>query len=209
MLVTRSKVISFCSLSLSLSFSPAVFVFCFSFFVSSFLVLGFILLIFRFQLDSSDYCNFNPFEGVAVFLSKFDSSSLNGKLRRQDEGDHPINFGGGNVQLVTTKEGWDEKLSEASRLGKIVVANFSATWCGPCRIIAQLYSELSEKYPSLMFLAVDVDELTEFSSSWDIRATPTFFFLRDGKQIDKLVGANKPELQKKIVTFADTVARSK
>ncbi|PIA38512.1 hypothetical protein AQUCO_02700013v1 [Aquilegia coerulea] len=126
-----------------------------------------------------------------------------------DEGDHPINFGGGNVQLVTTKEGWDEKLSEASRLGKIVVANFSATWCGPCRIIAQLYSELSEKYPSLMFLAVDVDELTEFSSSWDIRATPTFFFLRDGKQIDKLVGANKPELQKKIVTFADTVARSK
>lgn len=40
-----------------------------------------------------------------------------------------------------------------------VVANFSASWCGPCRMIAPLYAELSEKYPSLIFLTVDVDEL--------------------------------------------------
>ncbi|KAL8159039.1 hypothetical protein V2J09_000576 [Rumex salicifolius] len=52
-----------------------------------------------------------------------------------------------------------------------------------------------------MFLTIDVDELTELSTSWDIKATPTFFFLRDGQQIDKLVGANKPELQKKIIAY--------
>ncbi|CAN4113595.1 unnamed protein product [Withania somnifera] len=76
-------------------------------------------------------------------------------------------------------------------------------------MIAPFYCELSEKYLSLMFLTVDVDELTEFSSSWDIKATPTFFFLKEGNQIDKLVGANKPELQKKITTIADTqVARN-
>lgn len=40
-----------------------------------------------------------------------------------------------------------------------VVANFSASWCGPCRVIAPLYAELSEKYPSLMFLTIDVDKL--------------------------------------------------
>ncbi|KAF8397093.1 hypothetical protein HHK36_016000 [Tetracentron sinense] len=74
-------------------------------------------------------------------------------------------------------------------------------------MIAPLYCELSEKYPSLMFLTVDVDELTEFSSSWDIKATPTFFFLRDGQQIDKLVGANKPELQKKITAIADSATQ--
>ncbi|OIT28817.1 thioredoxin h-type [Nicotiana attenuata] len=71
-------------------------------------------------------------------------------------------------------------------------------------MIAPFYCELSEKYLSLMFLTVDVDELTEFSSSWDIKATPTFFFLKDSQQIDKLVGANKPELQKKITAIADT-----
>uniref|UniRef100_A0A5B7B1Y1 Thioredoxin domain-containing protein n=1 Tax=Davidia involucrata TaxID=16924 RepID=A0A5B7B1Y1_DAVIN len=121
-----------------------------------------------------------------------------------DDSDHNIEFAGGNVHLVTTKESWDEKLSEARRDGKIVLANFSASWCGPCRMIAPFYCELSEKHPSLLFLTVDVDELTEFSTTWDIKATPTFFFLRDGQQVDKLVGANKPELQKKITSILDS-----
>lgn len=43
----------------------------------------------------------------------------------------------------------------------------------------------------------------DFSTSWDIRATPTFFFLKDGKQVDKLLGANKPELEKKVIAFAE------
>lgn len=50
--------------------------------------------------------------------------------------------------------------------------------------------------------------LQEFSTSWDIKATPTFFFLKDGQQIDKLVGANKPELQKKMTAILDSEAPS-
>ncbi|RRT49102.1 hypothetical protein B296_00044580 [Ensete ventricosum] len=83
-----------------------------------------------------------------------------------------------------------------------VVANFSATWCGPCRTVAPVYRELSEKYRSLIFLTIDVDDLMDFCLSWDISATPTFFFLKDGQQLDKLIGANRPELEKKIVTLA-------
>ncbi|EPS73123.1 thioredoxin h-like protein, partial [Genlisea aurea] len=117
--------------------------------------------------------------------------------------DHAVEFNGGNVQLITTKESWEQQIAEAQKHGKIVIANFSATWCGPCRMIAPYYVELSEKYPWAVFLTVDVDELIELSTSWDIKATPTFFFLRDGQQIDKLVGANKPELQKKLVAILD------
>lgn len=127
---------------------------------------------------------------------------------KDDESNQHIDFASGNVHLITTKESWDEKLSQAIKDGKIVIANFSATWCGPCRVIAPFYSELSEKHPSLMFLLVDVDELTEFSTSWDIKATPTFFFLKDGNQVDKLVGANKPELQKKITAILDSMDQS-
>lgn len=47
----------------------------------------------------------------------------------------------------------------------------------------------------------------DFSTSWDIKATPTFFFLRDGQQVDKLVGANKPELEKKITAIVDSISR--
>ncbi|OMO86300.1 Thioredoxin [Corchorus olitorius] len=121
-----------------------------------------------------------------------------------DDTDQHVDFVGGNVQPVLSKEDWDQKLSEAKRDGKIVVANFSASWCGPCRMLAPYYCDLSEKYPSFMFLVIDVDELTEFSTTWEIKATPTFFFLKDGQQIDKLVGANKPELQKKITAIVDS-----
>ncbi|KAK1283573.1 Thioredoxin H9 [Acorus calamus] len=128
--------------------------------------------------------------------------------KRPPSGDsmEKIDFNRGNVNVITTKDGWDETMAEANRDGKIVVANFSASWCGPCRMIASFYSELSEKYPSLLFVTVDVDELAEFSTTWDVRATPTFFFLKDGQQLDKLVGANKPELQKKVIAIADSMA---
>ena len=47
----------------------------------------------------------------------------------------------------------------------------------------------------------------EFSSSWDIRATPTFLFLKDGQQLDKLIGANRPELEKKIIMIVDSLVQ--
>lgn len=46
----------------------------------------------------------------------------------------------------------------------------------------------------------------EFSSSWDIKATPTFFFLKEGRQVDKLVGGSKQELEKRILAMAETPA---
>ncbi|KAH0944070.1 hypothetical protein HID58_003707 [Brassica napus] len=131
-----------------------------------------------------------------------------GGHRRDDDTIHNVDFSGGNVHLITTKESWDDKLAEAGRDGKIVIANFSATWCGPCKMLATFYVELSEKHPSLMFLLVDVDELCDFSSSWDIKATPTFFFLKNGQKIGKLVGANKPELQKKVTSIIDSLPQS-
>ncbi|KAL5229913.1 hypothetical protein ABZP36_028689 [Zizania latifolia] len=116
-----------------------------------------------------------------------------------------LDFKGGNVHVITSKEDWDQKTEEAIKDGKIVVANFSASWCGPCRVIAPVYVEMSKTYPQFMFLTIDVDDLLleDFSSSWDIRATPTFFFIKNGNQVDKLVGANKPELEKKVQAFAD------
>ncbi|KAJ4720259.1 Thioredoxin like [Melia azedarach] len=111
--------------------------------------------------------------------------------------DQQVELAGGNVQLITTMASWEAKISESIKDHKIVVANFSAQWCSPCKKIAAAYAELSDKYPSIICLTVDVDELPEFSTSWGIKATPTFFFLKDGREVDKLIGANKVELHKK------------
>nr|pir protein S2 - Phalaris coerulescens [Phalaris coerulescens] len=138
---------------------------------------------------------------VLVCRLKFTMGGCVGKDRGIVE--DKLDFKGGNVHVITTKEDWDQKIAEANKDGKIVVANFSASWCGPCRVIAPVYAEMSKTYPQLMFLTIDVDDLVDFSSTWDIRATPTFFFLKNGQQIDKLVGANKPELEKKVQALGD------
>ncbi|XP_018819366.2 thioredoxin H-type-like [Juglans regia] len=124
-----------------------------------------------------------------------------------DDSEENVKFSGGNVHLITSKESWDQKLVEASGDGKIVIANFSATWCGPCKMIAPFYRELSEKYPSAMFLLIDVEELTELSTSWEVKATPTFFLIRDGRQVDKHVGANKTQLEKRITAIVDSTTQ--
>ena len=49
--------------------------------------------------------------------------------------------------------------------------------------------------------------MQEFSTSWDINATPTFFFLKDGRQVDKFVGADKVDLPKKIAAVANIANR--
>nr|XP_018684566.1 PREDICTED: thioredoxin H4-1-like isoform X1 [Musa acuminata subsp. malaccensis]XP_018684567.1 PREDICTED: thioredoxin H4-1-like isoform X1 [Musa acuminata subsp. malaccensis] len=112
-------------------------------------------------------------------------------------------FYGANVDKIFNKEQWDEKISEAKKDGKMVIANFSSAWCDPCQVIAPFFAELSAKYPSFIFLAIDVDQLSEFSASWDIQATPTFFFLEDGQKLDKLVGSENMELEKKLIEFVN------
>ncbi|XP_021723304.1 thioredoxin H-type-like [Chenopodium quinoa] len=128
---------------------------------------------------------------------------------RDDDEDSSAHYimADGNVHLITTIAAWEEKLMLANQQDKIIIANFSAAWCGPCKMIASYYCELSRKYTSLMFLTIDVDELPDLSTSFDIKATPSFFFLQNGQEIDKLVGSNKAELLKKITAVVDAQGR--
>lgn len=65
-------------------------------------------------------------------------------------------------------------------------------------MMAPLFSELARKFTNVMFLKVDVDELKTVAQDWAIEAMPTFIFMKDGTIVDKIVGARKDELPKKI-----------
>ncbi|XP_038980822.1 thioredoxin H4-1-like [Phoenix dactylifera] len=125
------------------------------------------------------------------------------KRRAIVNSEEKLEYSGGNVHIITDKGSWDEKISEANKDGKIVVANFHASWCAPCRFVAPVYSKLSKAFPSFTFLSIDADQMTEISTPWDIQATPTFIFLKDGQQLDKLVGANTIKLEEKLKNLAD------
>ncbi|CAM8953145.1 unnamed protein product [Rhodiola kirilowii] len=88
---------------------------------------------------------------------------------------------------------------EASKLSnKLMVIYFSASWCGPCRYMEPIVNELAAKYSEVEFIKIDVDELPAVSWEFAIQAMPTFVLLRGGKEVDKVVGAKKDELQWKI-----------
>uniref|UniRef100_A0A7I4CX43 Thioredoxin domain-containing protein n=1 Tax=Physcomitrium patens TaxID=3218 RepID=A0A7I4CX43_PHYPA len=102
------------------------------------------------------------------------------------------------LNLVFSLRGF---VSRSNSVPKVLV-DFTATWCGPCRLMAPIFVELSKKYENIIFLKVDVDEVKDVTSQWEVRAMPTFIFIKDGKSIHKVVGANKDELEKKCQQFA-------
>lgn len=81
---------------------------------------------------------------------------------------------------------------------KLVVVDFSATWCGPCTMIAPFFKQLSVQYPSAVFIKVDVDKCPGTAAANNVTAMPTFIFYRNRVILDKLRGANKAELENKI-----------
>lgn len=117
-----------------------------------------------------------------------------------DDEEH-LDYSSGNVAIIPDLKSWEQKLEDASDAGKTIVVKFSAVWCGPCRIAAPVYADLSLKHSDLIFASIDVDDLPELVTQYDIRATPTFIFIRDKKEIDKLVGGNQTDLEQKFEPY--------
>lgn len=73
---------------------------------------------------------------------------------------------------------------------KLVIVDFWAEWCGPCRMVAPIVEELSQEYAGRLVVAkVDVDSNPGTASKYGIRNIPTLLFIKDGQVIDKHVGA--------------------
>jgi len=100
------------------------------------------------------------------------------------------------VKLVEEDSQFSTELADAQ--SKLVVVDFTAEWCGPCKRIAPFFDELSTKYPRAVFLKVDVDQCTETAALHNVTAMPTFLFLKNNAELDKIQGADNPTLEAKI-----------
>ncbi|NP_001279960.1 Thioredoxin-like [Callorhinchus milii] len=78
---------------------------------------------------------------------------------------------------------------------KLVVIDFHASWCGPCKAIAPFYQELSEQYTNVIFCKVDVDDAEEITETCVITSMPTFLFFKNEVKVSQLTGANNEKLK--------------
>lgn len=73
---------------------------------------------------------------------------------------------------------------------KPVLVDFWAEWCGPCRMVAPIVSELAKEYEGKAVVGkVDVDSNPKISADFGIRNIPTILFFKNGEVVDKQVGA--------------------
>ena len=92
--------------------------------------------------------------------------------------------------LHFTKDGFDKALSQ----GKLMMVDFWASWCGPCRMLGPVIEDLAGKYEGKAIVGkVNVDQEQELAIRYGVMSIPTVIFFKNGKEIDRKVGVMPPE----------------
>ncbi len=86
-----------------------------------------------------------------------------------------------NIPIVENMKELESKLSDAGK--KLVVIDFFATWCGPCKMIAPKVEEMDEDMDDVAFLKVDVDDAEGIAEEYQIKAMPTFVLIKNKKKV--------------------------
>lgn len=88
---------------------------------------------------------------------------------------------------------------------KIIVLDFTATWCGPCKRIYPLLQELSDQYPQVGFYKVDIDDLQDVATHFGIDSVPSFKFIYNNKIVAEFSGADSQRLKNTLVELINNL----
>ncbi len=94
----------------------------------------------------------------------------------------------------------------ASATDKLSLIDFSATWCGPCKMLTPVLEKVSDDLDDkVSFYHLDVDESPDASSKFGIRGVPTMIVFHNGEEIDRMVGfRDRNALQIQLENLADS-----
>lgn len=83
-----------------------------------------------------------------------------------------------------------DSFKEAAQKSGVVLVDFWATWCGPCRMIAPAIEQLAAEYEGKVTVGkIDVDDYPQLAQQFGVMSIPNVVILKDGKEFDRKVGA--------------------
>jgi thioredoxin 1 len=92
------------------------------------------------------------------------------------------------TRSATTRELEEHEYDSTLDPERLTVVDFSATWCGPCRMLEPILGELASELPAVDFFKLDVDRSQQIAIRYGVQAVPTLLVLQHGKVIDRFVG---------------------
>ncbi|XP_052187966.1 thioredoxin H2-like [Diospyros lotus] len=104
----------------------------------------------------------------------------------------------GHVLSFHSPAKWIAHFEASKASSKLMVIEFTASWCLPCRAMNSAIEEFAAKYTEADFIKMDVDEMMEVVSEFEVHILPTFILMKNGRVVDKVTGVKKEELEKKI-----------
>ncbi len=82
-------------------------------------------------------------------------------------------------------EDFEEEVLNSS---KVILVDFFATWCGPCKMLSPILEEISEIKENFDIAKIDIDENTELAEKYGIESVPTMIIFKDGEILNRIVG---------------------
>lgn len=138
---------------------------------------------------------------AVVHLSGCDRlRSLTHKLKSVPGGIPAATYDSGQVTAIDASS-YDAFVAQKN---KLVIVDFYADWCGPCRMLGPMLEAAAAAHPAVVFVGrLNVDQAKEFAAGKEVRGIPDVRIFKDGREVDRFVGCpSEAEVLAKIATLA-------
>ena len=93
------------------------------------------------------------------------------------------------IQETPVMELNSSSFTDALLKNKLLLVDFWAEWCGPCKSMHPIFSRMAKKYDHVRFARVNVDNSQDIAARFNVQSIPTFIMFKNGENVQQMVGA--------------------